>query len=150
FSTMLGEIPSGQQVELVRGMPRTNDGVVSFIGLAGNWAGTGCISCSSATACRVFSQMLLVGRATVDEDVLDAVGELTNMIIGSVKTELEEFTGPLGLSLPTVVYGRNFITRNTGQPEWTVAQFHLGGEDLTVRLCLARTERLARVAQHSL
>jgi chemotaxis protein CheX len=40
--------------------------------------------------------------SSVDEDVLDAVAEITNMIIGSVKTDLEGELGPLGLSIPTV------------------------------------------------
>ena len=42
----------------------------------------------------------------MNEEVLDAMAQLTNMIVGSVKVELESKLGPLGLSVPTVVYGR--------------------------------------------
>ena len=68
----------------------------------------GSISCTPALACRICSQMLMTESTAVDEEVLDAVAELTNMIIGSVKTDLEQHLGPLGLSIPTVVFGRNF------------------------------------------
>ena len=69
--------------------PEANDGVVSFIGLAGSWAGSGSLACSPAMACRICSQMLMTESQAVDDEVLDAVAELTNMIIGSVKTDLE-------------------------------------------------------------
>ena len=43
-------------------------------------------------ACRICAAMLMTEAPAVNEDVLDAVAELTNMIIGSVKTDLESRT----------------------------------------------------------
>src|SRR3954452_17345645 len=87
FSTMLGvELRQGE-VSVESGSPDANDGVVSLIGLAGTWTGAGSISCSPALACRVCAQMLMTESSAVNEDVLDAVAELTNMIIGSVKSD---------------------------------------------------------------
>ena len=141
FSTMLGhDLPRGVTT-LEEGTPEPNDGVVSFIGIAGNWAGTGSISCTPTLACRICSQMLMTEATSVDADVLDAVAELTNMIIGSVKTDLEQHLGPLGLSIPTVVYGRNFKTKSAGQHEWIVVSFHWDGEPLTIKFCLAPQDR---------
>ena len=96
FSTMLGtELTSGEvSVEATTSEP--NDGVVSFIGIAGSWAGTGSLTCSPAMACRICEAMLMTEASAVNEDVLDAVAEITNMIIGSVKTDLESELGPLG------------------------------------------------------
>ena len=54
------------------------------------------------------ANMLMTEASAVNEEVLDAMAELTNMVIGNVKTKLESQLGPLGLSIPTVVYGRNF------------------------------------------
>jgi chemotaxis protein CheX len=73
----------------------------------------------------------------VNDEVLDAVAEITNMIIGNVKTALEERLGPMGLSIPTVIYGRNFSSRAVGKQNWTVVPFHAGSERLEVQLCLA-------------
>jgi chemotaxis protein CheX len=147
FSTMLGqELPQGE-VSLETGSPGPNDGVASFIGIAGMWAGTGSINCSPTQACRICSQMLMVEASAVDAEVLDAVAELTNMVIGSVKTDLEQHLGPLGLSIPTVVYGRNFRTKSAGQHEWIVLNYLWDGEPFTVKLCLAPQER--GVHQHA-
>jgi chemotaxis protein CheX len=135
FSTMLsGDIQfGGATVE--RDTPESNDRVVSFIGVAGSWSGTGTLTCSSAAACRVCSQMLLAEYPSVCEEVLDATAELTNMIIGNVKSNLERHLGPLGLSIPTVVFGRNFKTKSAGA-EWIVERFHWEGEELVLRISL--------------
>jgi chemotaxis protein CheX len=74
--------------------------------------------------------------ASVDDEVLDAFGELTNMIIGNFKTAIEAHMGQLGLSIPTVVYGKNFSTRSPGHEEWTVVPFSWGDHRLYVRICL--------------
>lgn len=148
FSTMLGvEIPPGE-VSTENGTPEMNDGVVSIIGLAGTWAGTGSVTCSPALACRVCSLMLMIESPAVNEDVLDAVAELTNMIIGNVKNDLEPQTGPLGLSLPTVVFGRNFKTKSSGTHEWIVVRFPWEGEVLVVKLCLSPTETVPHIPAH--
>ena len=153
FSTMLDTaLPQGV-VSFEEGSPELNDGVVSLIGIAGSWMGTGSITCPPGLACRICSHMLMMEATAVDTDVLDAVGELTNMIIGSVKTDLEQHLGPLGLSIPTVVYGRNFRTKSAGNHEWIVVNFQWDGEPLTVKMCLSAQERSAHhhagVGSHS-
>ena len=141
FSTMLGaEIQQGE-VSIETSNPEANDGVVSLIGIAGTWVGTGSITCSPSLACRICSQLLMTESSSVDEEVLDAVAELTNMVVGNVKTDLETHLGPLGLSIPTVVFGRNFKTKSAGHAEWIVSKFIWDNEILVVKLCLARNER---------
>ena len=51
--------------------------------------------------------LLLLGLLL--DDVLDAVGELANMIAGQAKAELEEFD--LSVSLPNVVTGKDHVVR---------------------------------------
>jgi chemotaxis protein CheX len=149
FSTMLGvELAEGAG-SLETGVPDPNDGVVSFIGLAGPWAGTGSICCSPALACRVCNQLLMTENTAVNEEVLDAVAELTNMIVGSVKTELEQHLGPLGLSIPTVVFGRNFRTKSAGSNEWIVVRFAWEDEFLTVKVCLTQNDRSMHIPTHA-
>jgi chemotaxis protein CheX len=113
------------------------DGVVSLIGLAGTWIGTGSLTCSPEVACRVSSQLLLSEFDSVNDEVLDAVAEVTNMIIGNVKTILEGDLGPMALSIPTVVFGRNFTARSAGSEEWTVVPFDFPEGRMDVKLCLA-------------
>ncbi len=120
FSTMLTlEITSSEIMapSMTAGAPAS--GLISVIGLAGKWAGTGSVLCSANFACLMSSKFLMAEYTAVDDDVLDAVAEITNMIIGNVKTVLEEKLGDMGLSTPTVIFGRNFQTRTARTHEWT-------------------------------
>ncbi len=150
FSTMLGSELGSGEFSVEKGTPEVNDGVVSFIGLAGSWAGTGSVSCSPTVACRICSLMLMTESTAVDEEVLDAVAELTNMVIGSVKTDLEGQLGPLGLSIPTVVFGKNFRAKSAGTTEWIVVRFPWDGESLVIKMCLAPTEKASHALPHAI
>ena len=97
----------------------------------------------------ICSQFLMTDVQAVNEEVLDAVAELTNIIVGSVKTDLEEHLGPLGLSIPTVVYGRNFKMRSTKTADWTTLRFDWDGEPLLVRLSIAPTQETVHSRLHA-
>ena len=148
FSTMLGVDLGPGESFLESAPPDSTGGVVALIGVAGPWTGTGILSCSPQLACRVCAQMLMTESSSIDEEVLDAVAELTNMVIGGAKTKLETELGPLGLSIPTVVYGRNFRTKSAIHTEWVVVRFQWEGEPIEIKLCLARSSR-AHVLPHS-
>ena len=42
-----------------------------------------------------------------DEEICDAIGEITNMVMGSVKSRAADETGDLQVSIPIVVRGQN-------------------------------------------
>ncbi len=136
FSTMLGIELTDGEATVGQSAPEPIDGVVAIIGLAGRWVGTGTFSASAEGARKMASQMLMQEYAAVDEEVLDAVGEITNMIVGNVKTSLEDEYGAMGLSIPTVIFGRNFTTRSVGKNEWVVVPFHCLDTKVEVHLCL--------------
>ena len=142
FSTMLGVDLLPAEASIEGGEPEVNDGVVSLVGLVGTWVGTGTVCCPPELACRICSQMLMSEATAVNEEVLDAVAELTNMIIGGVKNGLEAHLGPLCLSIPTVVFGRNFRTKSAGSAEWVVLRFPWEGSQLVVKVCLAKAEKI--------
>jgi chemotaxis protein CheX len=136
FSTMLGlEIAMGEPFS-EKSFPPESQKVVALIGLAGQWIGTGVVGCSPEFACRIASIMLMAEYEAVNEDVLDAMAEMANMIFGNVKTELEEELGVLGLSIPTVIFGRNFATRSVGQQAWTVFPLKCGSDEMELKFCL--------------
>jgi chemotaxis protein CheX len=87
---------------------------------------------------------LMTPYPAIDEDVLDAVAEVTNMIIGNVKTALESKLGAMGLSTPTVIYGRNFQTRSSGNQKWTVVPFALEEDRMCVQVCIAPNEETGK------
>jgi chemotaxis protein CheX len=137
FTTMLNlELTVGDVfVEKEEAVP--SSGVVSLIGLAGSWVGSGSLACSAGCAAKIAGALLMTPYDAVNEDVLDAVAEVTNMIVGNVKTALESRLGAMGLSTPTVIYGRNFQTRSSGNQEWTVVPFTLGEDRMCVQVCIA-------------
>jgi len=136
FSTMLSLKLVAGSVFVEKEEATPTSGVVSLIGLAGAWVGTGSLSCSTALACKIASHLLMAEYPAVSEDVLDSVAEVTNMIIGNVKTMLENRLGGMGLSTPTVIYGQNFQTRSARNREWTVVPFDCEGERLCVQVCI--------------
>jgi len=138
FTTMLAVdvVPAAPQAQPCAPANPTS-GLIALIGLAGLWCGTGSISASGDLAARLASALLMSPCDSLNEDVLDAMGEIANMIIGNVKTSLEEKAGPMGLSTPTVIYGRDFQTRSARIHQWTVVPFLCGTESLYVQMCLA-------------
>jgi len=145
FSMMLGlEFEAGQSY-IEEDPPGPSEGVLALVGLAGTWAGSGTFSCSAEMARKISSALLMAEYESINDEVLDAIGEVTNMVLGNVKTSLEDKLGPMGLSIPTVVYGRNFTTRSMARSSWTVVPFKLGDDSVLVHLCLAPTREPARL-----
>jgi chemotaxis protein CheX len=148
FSTMLGlEGTVGEPREEVIA-PGPSDGIISVIGLAGAWVGTASLSCDAGTACRMASSMLGVEYAEVDEDVLDAISEITNMIFGNFKTIAETYLGLLGLSIPTVIYGLKFSARTAGKEKWIVVPFACQNDLVELKICLTPNRGLTRTPKH--
>jgi len=79
--------------------------VSGVIGLSGRAVGTVVLSLSKEVALKAASTMLMMEATEVDDEVLDAVGELTNIVAGGAKAELEEYE--LAVSLPNVITGRD-------------------------------------------
>jgi chemotaxis protein CheX len=78
--------------------------VSGLIGLSGKCRGMVVVSVSRHTALCA-AEILLGSRPDeINRDVLDAIGELTNMVAGAAKTHLEEYR--LTIGLPTVICGK--------------------------------------------
>jgi chemotaxis protein CheX len=116
--------------------PATFDGVVALVGVAGSWTGGGHISCSPQFAQKLAGALLMTEYDAVNEEVLDAVAEVANMIVGNVKTFFEGKVGPLGLTVPTVIFGRNYQTRTAGVQDWVLVRLHSGEETMDVNFWL--------------
>jgi len=139
FTSMLGsEIRQLSEPEV--NQAETFDGVLSLIGLAGAVIGNGALTCTAEAACDLSARLLMSEFSAVDEQVLDAVGEITNMIIGGFKNLLEAHLGRLQMSIPSVIFGKNVATRNC-RADVAVAvrcAFEAGELELKVRLAAAR------------
>lgn len=121
----------------------SSTGLISLVGITGDWAGSGVFCCSPTLASIISARMLGTevdsGKPVIDDDVLDVVAEVTNMMVGNIKNGLEPVTGPLAISVPTVIHGRNFQFRNACGLRGTSLAFTCEGEHFEVRIALAPT-----------
>ena len=144
FSTMLGLEVKAQEPVTEAAVPGPTEGVVSLVGITGTWAGTGSLSCSADMARKLSGQFLMCEFEAVNEDVLDAMAELTNMIVGGFKTAMEEKVGAMSISIPTVIFGRNFTTRTLSTNDWTRVPFLCCHGDFDIHICLAPSDKAQR------
>ena len=92
--------------EAVPGAPTPDEarlGVEACVHITGGWEGTVSVSTSAGLARGLTEEMfgMVAGEAS-EEEILDANGEMANMIGGNIKALMP---GPSQLSLPTVAHG---------------------------------------------
>jgi chemotaxis protein CheX len=102
FETMLGCPLTRGQLYLKTPDTALHD-VSGIIGLSGQAQGTVVLSLDREVAMRATSTLLMCETTELNGDVVDAVGELTNMVAGSAKAQLTEYK--LSISLPGVIKG---------------------------------------------
>ncbi len=78
--------------------------VSAIIGLTGEARGAVVISMKKALACRLTGTLTGAEHKDLDDEVVDAIGEIINIIAGNAKRGLEE-SFRLVISLPTIVRG---------------------------------------------
>jgi chemotaxis protein CheX len=129
--------------ELQRGAPRLQlpgeelFDVSGVIGLSGSAVGSVVLSVSKEVALQATSVMLMTEMTEVNADVIDAVGELTNMVAGSAKAKLAELQ--LSISLPTVVTGKGHVLSFPREVTPICIPFESTWGPLKVEVCLAQS-----------
>ena len=106
WSTQLGfELERGCRAEGVMNLPQENL-MTGIVQISGGFAGAVHLICGRSVVKRAAAQMFSVPEDELsDDDLRDALGELTNMVGGNVKTLLP---GSEFLSLPTVIEGSDY------------------------------------------
>lgn len=76
------------------------------------------LSFSESCILRIVANMLYEEPKTkIDEDIIDAVGELTNMICGGAKAQLAKSNHKFDLATPTMITGKGIeIAYHTDAP----------------------------------
>jgi chemotaxis protein CheX len=114
FKTMLG-------VSITMGKPSlktnrlTSAEVTGVLGFAGDKKGTFSLAFTEQSAVFIYKTMVGEDQAGITPEVVDAIGEITNIISGQFRVEIEKQGYHLSAGLPTVVVGHNveinFITK---------------------------------------
>ncbi len=84
---------------------KLRDTITGLIGLAGTAKGVLAIHLPFPVALMITSNFLGMDVEEINEDVEDAIGELANMLGGSIKTVLTENGRDIDLSLPSTISG---------------------------------------------
>ena len=133
FSTMCGcELTSGELSLKTSFRPQYE--ISGVIGLSGKLAGTVVVSLQKDMALYIAEALLGTRPADIDDDVIDAVGEMTNMIAGKAKGELEAYD--MSLSLPTVISGSGHKVQFGSQVKPICIPYSSQHGDLTVEVGL--------------
>jgi chemotaxis protein CheX len=91
--------------------------VSGVIGLTGEVSGTFSVSYTEKSILAIVSNMLGEEMKELNEEIKDAVGEITNMISGQARQELDRLGRSLQAAIPTVILGKNHtITHVTAYP----------------------------------
>jgi CheY-specific phosphatase CheX len=150
FSTMLSLDAVSGPARNETACPSVQDGVMSFVSLDGPWVGTGVMTCTSVVACRFSAAFLMMPEVpAMNEEVLDCIGELTNMIIGNFKTDAECLLGQLTLGVPTVIYGKNFMSRSMGGNDWLIMPFQCGADVFEIQIALRPAKEGSKLGHHT-
>jgi chemotaxis protein CheX len=105
FGTMLGRFPEiADKIELVTGLS-------AIVGFGGNISGFLALHSIPENACDIAGTMLGMRFAAVDDIVCDAMGEVVNMLAGSLKKYSSANGELFKISIPTIVWGSSYSTR---------------------------------------
>jgi chemotaxis protein CheX len=121
-------------------------GLTSFLG---KYHGTVGVFCSRKFSLRIASNMLMQELTEFTSDALDAIGEVSNMIAGNVKTKITADYGEMILSIPMILVGGDPACTSvensipiacfTKEP-WLMTNFSSGDESFNIGLLLKETK----------
>jgi chemotaxis protein CheX len=104
----------------------------AMVGIAGSLCGLVGLHTSSECARRIAAKMLGSDDVDASEDAQDAFGEVCNMIAGSFKGRIAGLADGCALSVPTVIFGRDFTLFSLARGEHYEVTYSFEGKLLSV------------------
>jgi chemotaxis protein CheX len=111
--------------------------ITAIIGVSGDRVGTIAVSFSHESAAALVHGMLGEDVENLEQDILDAVGEVTNMISGQARSGIAEGGISLQGSTPTLVVGTEFDIEHQTRGPVIVIPFSMPGGSFVVEFCLS-------------
>lgn len=112
--------------------------VSGILGLTGVANGTIAVTFEEKCILSVVSNMFGETMSELNNEIADAVGELTNMISGQARRELGEMGKVFKAAIPSVIIGRNHsVTHFTNGPKIAIP-FNTDNGDFTIEVCFER------------
>lgn len=139
FSTMV-MMEAVDDFPLKEPVSRFKCSITGMVGFAGTYSGVISIHCPVALALKITSNMLGIDCDEVNEDLNDAIGEIANMLGGSVKQVLSKGGLDVKLSIPTVISGEDYTVNSLSDNDCIVIPFTIEDHTLLVGLTLKKED----------
>ena len=142
------------RIDAVPGKPhvKTDDAasgdVSGIIGITGDALGSLALSFSEACICKIVANMLNEQFDGVTQEIIDATGELTNMISGASRTQMEKMGLSVYAAIPTVVHGRQHTISHILKSPSIVIPFSTAAGPFFVDVCIKTKDASERSAVH--
>ena len=137
FQSMLAfEVQPG--APMVERQKLLRDTVSGMVGMAGLYRGMLAIHVPYTIAKNITSTFLCIEVEDIDDDVKDAIGELANMLAGSVKSMLTDNGKDVKLAIPSAVCGREYEVECLADGDGVVVPFQLDGGEFLVECFLQK------------
>ena len=138
FKTMVGIDPERGQLYIKSGEKLPYD-ISGIIGLAGQASGFVVISMTESLAYKVLENFLGEKKTELDEDVMDAIGEILNMIAGGAKQVFSRKGIKFKISIPNVVVGKNHMVGKQKNVQCIGMTFNVGEDTFVIEVALNDT-----------
>ncbi|WP_293748466.1 chemotaxis protein CheX [uncultured Paraglaciecola sp.] len=142
IAALLNVLQTMAQTELVPGKPKkkgddqAGGDISGLIGMVGeNIQGSMSISFEEGLVLEIMHKMLGEKPESIDSDVQDMVGEITNMICGGAKNELDQKGYDFGMATPIVVSGKNHTINHQVDGKKMVMPFSHASGNLYLEMC---------------
>ena len=112
--------------------------VSGVLGLTGIANGTIAVTFEEKCILTVVSNMFGETMNELNSEIADAVGELTNMISGQARRELEEMGKVFKAAIPSVITGRNHSITHYSEGPKIAIPFSTDGGKFTIEVCFER------------
>lgn len=117
--------------------------VTGLIGISGHAEGTMALSLSKGAILNIVTNMIGEEFKELNDDIADAVGELTNMIAGQARQNLSTQGLNFKASTPSVVIGKGIRVAHPASGPILAIPFSTPDGDLVVEICFVRSTSVA-------
>ncbi|HEB51913.1 MAG TPA: response regulator [bacterium] len=136
FRTMMNMRVTAGEVAIEKAQMR-NAEVIGSIGVAGFLSGSISVFLPKAVAKMAVASLLMMEPDELEDgDIIDAIGEVTNMVGGSIKTELFQKAPLFDISVPSVYMGDDLHRRTVSDDLCFYAPFTVGEETFSVEFLM--------------
>ena len=111
--------------------------VIGSIGVAGFLTGSISVFLPKSIAAKAVASMMMMEIEEIsDGDLVDAIGEITNMVGGGIKTELFQKAPLFDISVPSVYMGDDLQRRTVSNDLCFHVPFNLDGQNFSVEFLM--------------